>query len=694
LNVRLAVSLGTLGLGAALAPAAFAAPFTTAERTIQDCDADNLLEFNPGERHTFVGTVEEDDDSCNQDESGRPYRLPNDHSIINFLQLSDFQIVDEESPARVEFLDTTQRGPSSPFSAAYRPQESLTTQVTEAMVRQARDTVSPVTGETLDLSILTGDNADSQQYNETRWFIDILDGTADRRPPEFEDKVDPNSGIPTETDPATGAPTEACDGTPGTIYDGVRGGGKFGYYEPDSSEGQEDGDGYSPRREENFAETPGRNVTVRDFPGLFEAANQPFESIGLDMPWYSAIGNHDALVQGNSPEAYFGPGGPGDPPPTPEERFNPVYHAIATGCVKPSNLPEPLATDLEELLDSDPSPAELEQFAESVRDEMAAFLADPGEGAAATTQAVPPDSRRCFLAKDLPTLGPPLSPCEHTSWIGEHFKTTGTPVGHGFEKRPPQAVTHHDGYYSFVPRAGLRFIVLDTVTDECGSEFCSEGSVDDPQFRWLEDEFEAARAAGEYVLVFSHHTLRTTRQPFTARDLAEEPIHYGQRLDRQNVANPQNVTIGDSLEELYCRNTDVLLGHIAGHEHENYVERRECLANEVLEGAPELFWHVSTAAHIDWPQQSRMIELVTDGGQLELVLTMLDHAGPAYPGAPRPGEMTRGDAGEQILRLAGIAREIAYNDYQASRGATGERSDRNVIIPLHRPWPYPTDLAE
>jgi hypothetical protein len=169
---------------------------------------------------------------------------------------------------------------------------------------------------------------------------------------------------------------------------------------------------------------------------------------------------------------------------------------------------------------------------------------------------------------------------------------------------------------------------------------------------------------------------------------------YGQRLDRQNVANPQNVSIGDSLEELYCRNTDVLLGHIAGHEHENYVERRECLANEVLEGAPALFWHVSTAAHIDWPQQSRMIELVTDGGQLELVLTMLDHAGPAYPGAPRPGEMTRGDAGEQIMRLAGIGREIAYNDYQASRGASGERDDRNVIIPLHRPWPYRTDLAE
>ena len=42
-----------------------------------------------------------------------------------------------------------------------------------------------------------------------------------------------------------------------------------------------------------------RSSEVRDFPGLFERANDPFRAIGLDMPWYSAFGNHDALVQGN-----------------------------------------------------------------------------------------------------------------------------------------------------------------------------------------------------------------------------------------------------------------------------------------------------------------------------------------------------------------------------------------------------------
>src|SRR3712207_97377 len=147
-------------------------------------------------------------------------------------------MVDEESPGRVEFLDGTQRVKrAQPFSAAYRPQESTTTQITEAMVRQARNAVSPVTARQLDLAILTGDNADSQQYNETRWFIDILDATAGAGNPDPEmspqRKVDPNSGIP--------AP--GCEATPGWVYAGVRDSGVTGnppiapdggYYEPDS----------------------------------------------------------------------------------------------------------------------------------------------------------------------------------------------------------------------------------------------------------------------------------------------------------------------------------------------------------------------------------------------------------------------------------------------------------------------------
>jgi hypothetical protein len=632
-------------MGAALLAApALGAPTTTVQRTIVDREADdpssddyNLLDYGPGEDYTVLGG----------DSDFRPSRQG---SLLNFLQLSDFQMVDEESPGRVEFLDGSQRVPGlNPFSAAHRPQESLTTQVTEAMVRQVRNTRSPITSRPLELGVLTGDNADSQQYNETRWFIDILDGTTGSKT-----KIDPDSGV--------GA---TCNGAPvpdnGSPYDGVRGGGQpgpdNGYYEPDSSNGQ-DGDGYSPRPTQNFAET-GRDRTVRDFPGLFERAQDPFEALGLGFPWYSAFGNHDALVQGNSPDAFAGPFGASG------ETANDGYDQLVRGCLKPSALPAAV------------SPEE--------------FLADPFANVAASQPVlVPRDDRRCYLAKDMPFNAKP--PCQN-GWIAEHRISRGLPSGHGFDPfsvdgqtgagRPPTAVANHDGYYSFAPRSGLRFIVYDSVTDECGTVVCAEGSVDDAQYRWMEGEIAAAAARREYVLLFSHHTLRTTR--FVSTDPTEEPLHYGERFDRSGpTPQPVRPDAVETLEDLYCSSPNVI-AHVNGHEHQNSVLQHRCEDS----AGKNPFWEVTTAAHIDFPQQSRMIELVHNpDATLSLVLTILDHDGPANPGGSKSDEGGQGSAGDSVKRLASIAREIAYNDYQGDRGARGDREDRNVIVKTGKPWPY------
>jgi metallophosphoesterase (TIGR03767 family) len=631
-----------------MSASAAAAPRDTTIRTIQDRDGDNLLEYAPGEPHcSFSLALTSSPDCASGALTGRRAR-----SVLNFLQLSDFQVVDEESPARVEAVDTTQRAPGlNPFSAAYRPQETLTTQVTEAMVRQVRDATSPLTGARMALTVLTGDNADSQQFNETRWFIDLLDGRK---------KVVPDSGVEALA-PGCG-PGYADNGSP---YDGVRGGGGVGpdtgYYEPD---GAGDGDGYTPDRARNQAEVPGphADVTVRDFPGLFEAAQKPFDAVGLGMPWYSAFGNHDALVQGNSGEAFVGPFGDADAP----ETVNPAFDAIARGCVKPTKLPPGVTP---EAFTADPG----------------AFLTDPG----AEAMIVPPDPRRCFLAKDEPNTA--LTPCSTGGWIQQHERTTGVPRGHGFAPfsadgqsgagRPEQARRAHDGYYSFVPRPGLRFVVLDTITDECGAPVCAEGSVDHPQYTWLEQEIVRAKAAGQYVMVFSHHTLRTIRMEST--DASERPIHYGERADRKDRTSPQPVRPDSppesTLEDLYCRHDNVI-AHVDGHEHENYVLRHFCEDPPAEQSGRNAFVEVSTAAHIDWPQQSRMIELVDNGdGSTSLVLTILDHAGPPDPGTAA--------ASDNPVRLASIAREISYNDYQHSRAARGDRSDRNVIVRLAKPWP-------
>jgi len=663
LLVLLVAVLGTV-------TSANAAPHDTTVRTIQDTNSDNLLEFAPGEDHCVFSLGLQAPTDCAAGElAGSP------ESILNFLQLSDFQIVDEESPARVEAVDTTQRIPGAqPFSAAHRPQESLTNQITEAMVRQVRNTTSPITGAPLDLAILTGDNADSQQYNETRWFIDVLDGTvgAGNPDPEMDDpdnpssdrKIVPDSGIHSQV-------TEVCGedsgyGDNASPYDGVKGGGGLGpdagYWDPD---GDEDGDGYTPDRERNIAEV-GRDVTVRDFPDLFDEAQQPFEAVGIAIPWYSAFGNHDALVQGNSGDAYVGPFGPGP------EVFNPSFDAIARGCLKPTKLPTGV------------SPAE--------------FAANPGAYIEESEPVVvPPDPRRCFVAKDRPNTA--LAPCDTGGWIQQHNRTTGAPRGHGFEAfrtgdrtspqtgpgRPASARLNHDGYYSFSPRPGVRFVVLDSITDECGVPVCSEGSVDDTQYRWLENEVTAAEAAGQYVLVFSHHTERTTRMEST--DATERPIHYGERVDRKDRTQPPRPVRPDAppestLEDLFCRHRNVV-ANVNGHEHENYVLPHNCEDGPPLQTGRNRFVEASTAAHIDWPQQSRILELLREeSGRLALALTIVDHAGPANPGG--------GQAPDQILRLASIGREVAYNDYQGSRGARGNREDRNVIVETDKPWPPPT----
>jgi 3',5'-cyclic AMP phosphodiesterase CpdA len=650
---RWGTMLAVLSAALVAATGATAAPRDTTVRTVQDTDGDNLLEPAPGEGHCVFGPGLEPPAGC----PAADFSSRGPDSILHFLQLSDFQVVDEESPARVEAVDTTQRIPgASPFSAAYRPQESLTAHVTEAMVRQARNTTSPVTGERLDLAILTGDNADSQQHNETRWFIDILDGTTGpgNPDPEMDDRPGADRKVVPDSGRHDGA-AEACGAgyqDNGSVYDGVRGGGgpgqDTGYYEPD---GPEDGDGYTPDRERNLAETgsPQGDVTVRDFPGLFERAQEPFEAVGLGMPWYSAFGNHDALVQGNSPEAFAGPFG-GSP-----ELLNPSFDAIARGCVKPTRLPS--GTSAGDIGD-DP------------------FAAVAG----AETMIVPPDERRCFLAKDEPNTA--TAPCASGGWIQQHSRTTGEPRGHGFEPftaggqegggRPADARANHDGYYSFAPSPGVRFVVLDTITDECGLPVCAEGSVDHPQFTWLEGEIQAAAAAGEYVIVFSHHTLRTTRMFST--DLTEYPLHHGGIVDTEGT-QPEGTSVGETLESLYCRYPNVV-GHVNGHEHQNDVRPHDC-EDAAVKVNP--FIEISTAAHIDWPQQSRTIELVDDGGELSLVLTILDHAGPAQPGS--------GNASGEPMRLASIAREISYNDYQGSRGARGDRSDRNAVIPTGKPWP-------
>ena len=79
----------------AAAAVAVTRPQTTLVQTIGDRNGDNRLERGPGDPHV----VREDLGAAQAGREGR--RVP----LISFAQLTDLELLDEESVARVEFLD-------------------------------------------------------------------------------------------------------------------------------------------------------------------------------------------------------------------------------------------------------------------------------------------------------------------------------------------------------------------------------------------------------------------------------------------------------------------------------------------------------------------------------------------------------------------------------------------------------------
>ncbi len=94
--------------------------------------------------------------------------------LLSFFSMSDIHITDKESPAELPYA-----GWSAPFGAgglyisAYSPIMFSTTHVLDAAVKTV-NTLHRLTP--FDFGICLGDVANNSQFNELRWFIDVMDG--------------------------------------------------------------------------------------------------------------------------------------------------------------------------------------------------------------------------------------------------------------------------------------------------------------------------------------------------------------------------------------------------------------------------------------------------------------------------------------------------------------------------------------
>jgi metallophosphoesterase (TIGR03767 family) len=552
-------------------------------------------------------------------------QAPVKYALAAFVQMTDLHVVDDQSPARVEWLDrlTDNGDPGYDYASSYRPHEMFSTHIVDAMCQAIRSVGrGPRTNLPLGFTMVTGDAIDNCQFNETRWYIDLLDGVP----------IVPDSGL-------IGVDESVSNTFGDMMHD-------WAYWAPE--------DFVYPYGTDKYT---GRYGYPR-VPGVMAAARAELRSTGLGMPWYTTYGNHDGEIQGNFPE---------DPDFLISLLF-PDMNAIAVGSDKAYSSSSALGPNADPL---------------DYRDMLKNRYVVP----------VAADDKRRFI-----NLG---------QFVHEHFTTAGSPPGHGFTADSDFSTL----CYAIPQNPGD--LVQGLVVNTAASMY-ADGQIHEGQMRWLETQLRAG--SSKYLVptvpppaitipgpdgnsppqpptIIPGHGLTdgagatvTTQSGVTDKLFVIFCHHTLNSIKGSGLYGAVMLWSGDDLRRLLLAYPNVI-AVVNGHTHTNRITP---YARTAAQGMPGGFWEISTASLIDWPMQSRIIEVGMGNNIVSIMTTNVDldptvpHGG---PGSPK--------------ELAALARELAANDpserAQIVRNNAGDEVgtrrgraiDRNTQLLLPAPFSLP-----
>lgn len=517
-----------------------------------------------------------------------PQRETERKALVAFAQITDLHIIDASSPGHAAFM-RQYGGPNAvidgaPLANAWRPQDTLTVQVLDAMIRRINQIAGgPVSKRKFDFAISTGDSADTRAIHELLTVLTVLNG---------------------------GRATMSPDGA---LYAGVQDNNIFSdetfdaywHPEPDAGNGKKD----LWKRAYGYPEVE----------GFLTAVSQPVLTEGFKMPWYSGFGNHDMLDYG-----VFGEGN------------------IANFISKLSTA--------NRVLMGVPQGMQPESFLGAI------FQGAPTQlntmmSRIPSIEIKASDRRRSFSKKE---------------FIQQHLDNVGPygPAGHGFTEENAET---QKAYYKFDMADGVIGIMLDTTNPNGGPD----GSLDVDQANWLEAQLQEHSSAyyavdgtliknsnpNSIITIFSHHN------SITFDNLKKAP-----------TGSPDTPRLGSAaFLDLLLRYPNVVLW-VNGHTHCNRI-----WSHYDPLGRGHGIWEVNTAAHIDYPQQSRTIEILDNrDGTLSIIAVVVDHSSP---------EAIRREGLQTSASLAAMSLELAVNDPALDRAfRLGAPEDLNVELIINKPF--------